>query len=123
RSSTRSTDPTPMWCCARATRRSSRPPRARSRTCWCGCVARRRAALEREPDMKPSRRHLLQGALAAGGLGLVDPDLSVAQGATPTPECRDGDEPTVRQDDGPYFKPNSPQRAGLVEAGTRQRTV
>ena len=70
-----------------------------------------------------NRRKLLQGALAAGGLGAVYPDLSAAQGAAPTPECRDGDEPTVRQGDGPYFRPNSPERFNLVEVGTRERTV
>jgi protocatechuate 3,4-dioxygenase beta subunit len=70
-----------------------------------------------------NRRKLLQGALAAGGLGAVYPDLSAAQGAAPTPECRDGDEPTVRQGDGPYFRLNSPERFNLVEAGTRERTV
>jgi protocatechuate 3,4-dioxygenase beta subunit len=70
-----------------------------------------------------NRRTLLQGALAAGGLGAVYPDMTVAQDAMPTPQCRDGDEPTVRQGDGPYFKPNSPERFDLVEAGTRERTV
>jgi protocatechuate 3,4-dioxygenase beta subunit len=69
------------------------------------------------------RRRLLQGTLAAGGLGLACPTLATAQSALPTPECRDGDEPTVRQGDGPYFKPNSPERFDLVERGTRERTV
>jgi len=73
--------------------------------------------------MNPSRRLMLRGAFAAGGLALARPDLSLAQGAAPTPECRDGDEPTLRQGDGPFFKPSSPQRADLVEAGTRARIV
>jgi protocatechuate 3,4-dioxygenase beta subunit len=47
----------------------------------------------------------------------------LAQGVAPTPECHDGDAPTVRQGDGPFFKPSSPQRFDLVEAGTRERSV
>ena len=40
-----------------------------------------------------------------------------------TPQCRDGDEPTVRQTAGPYFKPSSPQRADLVEPNSKGRLV
>ena len=39
----------------------------------------------------------------------------------PTPACHDGDEPTVRQTEGPFFKPRSPQRADLRERGSRRR--
>ena len=35
----------------------------------------------------------------------------------PTPACDDGDEPTLAQTEGPYFTPNSPERASLLEAG------
>ena len=35
----------------------------------------------------------------------------------PTPACDDGDDPTPSQTEGPYFTPNSPQRASLLEAG------
>ena len=69
------------------------------------------------------RRQILRHALAVAGAGLACPDLALAQGAPPTPQCHDGDEPTVRQGEGPYFKPSSPQRADLVEAGTRARIV
>jgi protocatechuate 3,4-dioxygenase beta subunit len=72
----------------------------------------------------PSRRQLLRGALAAGSFGLAAyPDTTWAQDVTPTPECRDGDEPTVRQMDGPFYKPQSPERADLAEAGTTARLV
>ncbi|GAA2892717.1 dioxygenase family protein [Nonomuraea rubra] len=37
---------------------------------------------------------------------------------TPTPYCDDGDDPTIPQTEGPYFKPNSPQRTVLPGAGT-----
>jgi protocatechuate 3,4-dioxygenase beta subunit len=73
--------------------------------------------------MKSSRRRMLQGALALSGLGLAYPDFTFAQSVAPTPECRDGDEPTIRQGDGPFFKPNSPQRLDLVEANTKGRLV
>ncbi len=35
----------------------------------------------------------------------------------PTPACGDDDEPTIAQTEGPYFTPNSPERASLLEAG------
>lgn len=38
----------------------------------------------------------------------------------PTPACGDDDdEPTIEQTEGPYFTPNSPERASLLEAGTQ----
>ena len=71
----------------------------------------------------PTRRRLLAaGAFAATGLRLGFDEAS-AQGLPPTPQCHDGDEPTVRQTEGPFFKPSSPQRADLVEAGSKGRLV
>jgi hypothetical protein len=73
---------------------------------------------------RPSRRQMLCDALAAGGAGLAAyPNAVFAQELAPTPECRDGDEPTVRQMDGPFYKPQSPERADLVEPGARARLV
>src|SRR5712691_9552658 len=67
-----------------------------------------------------TRRRLL-GATAAA---LVLPDAAYAQAELPaTPACHDGDEPTVRQTDGPYFKPSSPQRADLIEPGMAGRPL
>jgi len=40
-----------------------------------------------------------------------------AQTLRPTPSCPDGAEPTARQTEGPYFKPDSPERSSLVEPG------
>ena len=48
---------------------------------------------------------------------------ALAQPLAPTPQCHDGDEPTVRQTEGPYFKPSSPLRADLVEPGSAARRV
>jgi protocatechuate 3,4-dioxygenase beta subunit len=73
----------------------------------------------------PSRRRILRNMLAAGGAGLASAysNVAIAQRVAPTPACHDGDEPTMRQTDGPYFKPSSPERANLVESGTRGRLV
>jgi protocatechuate 3,4-dioxygenase beta subunit len=73
---------------------------------------------------RPSRRQMLRDTLAAGGAGLAAyPNAVFAQELAPTPECRDGDEPTVRQMDGPFYKPQSPERADLIEPGARARLV
>ena len=81
-----------------------------------------------------NRRHLLQAMLAfpaagiAGftgfsglGRGTDARGLTAFEqsGALPlTPACDDGDDdPTPAQTEGPYFKPNSPERRTLVEPG------
>ena len=74
---------------------------------------------EREPTTR--RAFLLTTGLTAAGLGL--PRELFAQELAPTPACRDGDEPTVRQTEGPFFKPSSPQRADLRERGATGRVV
>jgi protocatechuate 3,4-dioxygenase beta subunit len=52
---------------------------------------------------------------AAGG---ARPANTPAPALTPTPACGDDDDdPTPAQTEGPYFKPNSPQRVSLVENG------
>src|SRR5436309_12953870 len=63
----------------------------------------------------PTRRSVLTtGALAS----LLPLDAALGQAPlTPTPECHDGDEATLRQTEGPFFKPSSPERAELLEAG------
>jgi protocatechuate 3,4-dioxygenase beta subunit len=65
----------------------------------------------------PTRRAVLgAGVFAAGSLLRID--SSVAQAPLPpTPACHDGDEATLRQTEGPFFKPSSPERAELLEAG------
>ena len=65
----------------------------------------------------PTRRSLLTtGALAAGGFLSLDAALAQAP-LSPTPECHDGDSATLRQTEGPFFKPSSPERADLIEPG------
>ena len=63
------------------------------------------------------RRFLLNTSMLAGGWQLTDAGLT--QDRTPTPSCHDGDEPTVRQTEGPFFKPKSPERSNLRESGTK----
>ena len=66
---------------------------------------------------RPTRRNLLgAGAFAAGSLFGIGGSL--AQGPlAPTPACHDGDEVTLAQTEGPFFKPSSPERIELLEAG------
>jgi protocatechuate 3,4-dioxygenase beta subunit len=65
----------------------------------------------------PTRRAILgAGAFAAGSLLTIDAGL--AQAPLPaTPACHDGDEATLRQTEGPFFKPSSPERTELLEEG------
>ena len=65
----------------------------------------------------PTRRAVLgAGAVAASSLFGIGP--AAAEGPLPpTPACHDGDEPTLAQTEGPYFKPSSPERVELFEEG------
>src|SRR4051812_17849525 len=65
---------------------------------------------------------LSTGALAAGWR-LAGADTALARERAPTPVCHDGDEPTVRQTEGPFFKPSSPERADLREPGVRGQQI
>jgi protocatechuate 3,4-dioxygenase beta subunit len=68
----------------------------------------------------PTRRSfLLTTALA--GFGLAAGEASGQGGLTPTPACGEG--PTVRQTEGPFFKPSSPERSDLREPGLAGRAV
>ena len=68
----------------------------------------------------PTRRSfLLTTALA--GFGLAAGEASAQGGLTPTPACGEG--PTVRQTEGPFFKPSSPERSDLREPGLAGRAV
>jgi protocatechuate 3,4-dioxygenase beta subunit len=69
-----------------------------------------------------SRRTVLKGALAMGALSPVGiwPKSTRAADAPLTPACRDEhqEQATPPSVSGPYFKPNSPERADLIEAGS-----
>ncbi|WP_414940002.1 carbohydrate-binding protein [Amycolatopsis sp. cmx-11-51] len=81
-----------------------------------------------DEEKKLSRKTVLKAALAAGVVAPIaligGPALArttVASGQVPelTPSCDDGDDPTPAQTEGPYFKPNSPQRTSLVTPNTQ----
>ena len=65
-----------------------------------------------------SRRALL-GTGTAGLLGALAWRRPLAQQSPlpPTPQCRDDDDLTPAQTEGPYFTPNSPERTNLLEDG------
>ncbi|MEU2224886.1 carbohydrate-binding protein [Streptomyces sp. NPDC018347] len=78
------------------------------------------------PPRLVRRKTVLRAALAAtaaiplalsGGPALAR--TLTGSGTEPrlTPSCDDGDDPTPEQIEGPYFKPNSPQRTSLLEPG------
>ncbi|WP_018347735.1 carbohydrate-binding protein [Longispora albida] len=76
--------------------------------------------------MSITRKNLLKAAAAAipapflvGAAAMTGPAMA-GQELEPTPFCDDGDDPTPPQMEGPYFKPNSPQRTTMLDgAGTR----
>jgi protocatechuate 3,4-dioxygenase beta subunit len=67
---------------------------------------------------KPTRRRfLLNTGILAAGSELSGADAVLSQELTPTPSCHDGNEPTARETEGPFFKPRSPERGDLRELG------
>jgi len=71
---------------------------------------------------KPTRRRfLLHTGLLATGWELFRADTGMAHELAPTPSCHDDDEPTLRQSEGPFFKPKSPERGDLREPGAKGR--
>jgi len=67
--------------------------------------------------MASTRRSVLAALMASPVLAMADNDLSAAAptfGLDLTPDCRDGDEHTVAQTEGPYFKPNAPLKRDLA---------
>jgi protocatechuate 3,4-dioxygenase beta subunit len=72
-------------------------------------------------DLPLSRRRVIATTACAGLL--LPARLAPAQDLTPTPDCHDGDAPTPREIEGPYFKTNSPLRSNLREPGMAGRPV
>ena len=76
----------------------------------------------------PTRRAVLRagslgaGVFAAGSMLAIDRGVAEAPLA-PTPACHDGDEATLAQTEGPFFKPSSPERIELLEAGMAGQTI
>jgi protocatechuate 3,4-dioxygenase beta subunit len=82
-------------------------------------VALQRAVVMNESSKPTRRRFLLNAGALAAGCELSCADTVLAQDLAPTPACHDGDEPTIRQTEGPFFKPKSPERENLREPGTK----
>jgi protocatechuate 3,4-dioxygenase beta subunit len=78
-------------------------------------------------NQDPTRRSLLaRAAVIACGVGFSGADLDAARAQAdlvPTPACHDGEEPTLRETEGPYFRPHSPERSDLREAGISGRPI
>ncbi|MEU3604941.1 carbohydrate-binding protein [Streptomyces sp. NPDC035033] len=79
-----------------------------------------------------TRKTVLRAALAAGmaapavlmGVPALARTLSGSEAALDlTPECDDGDDLTVPQMEGPYFKPNSPLRSAMKDGPGTPLTV
>jgi protocatechuate 3,4-dioxygenase beta subunit len=67
---------------------------------------------------QPTRRRLLLNiGLLASGWELSHPTAGLTEQLAPTPSCHDGHEPTIRETEGPFFKPRSPERGDLRELG------
>jgi protocatechuate 3,4-dioxygenase beta subunit len=63
---------------------------------------------------------LLLPACSGGGDSASATEAATREGTTalePTPACDDGDEPTLEQTEGPFFTPDSPERASFLEPG------
>jgi protocatechuate 3,4-dioxygenase beta subunit len=72
-------------------------------------------------DLTPTRRlFLATTASAAASFSLKDAFAQTPPLAA-TPECSDA--PTIRQTEGPFYKPRSPERLDLREPGTKGKTV
>jgi protocatechuate 3,4-dioxygenase beta subunit len=71
----------------------------------------------------PTRRTILAaGTLAATSMLRLDPSFAQVP-LVATPECHDGEPATSRQTEGPFFKPASPERSELFEAGMAGRRM
>ena len=88
----------------------------------------RQQAQDRNEHAWPRRRLLQAGYAGVLGLTFGSPFASAmyhtdppaetdAAAMAPTPECSDGDEPTPRQGAGPFYTPDTPHRASLLEPG------
>ena len=75
------------------------------------------------PGRWPRRRVLQAGGWALVGMAAASRWGGAAQAQdvlSPTPQCDDGKgDATPRQTEGPFYTPNTPKRASLLESGTK----
>jgi len=70
-----------------------------------------------------SRREILLSGATIAGASFFSEEL-IAQGALPvTPACGVDPAPTLRQTEGPFFTPNSPERQSLIESDVSGPTL
>jgi protocatechuate 3,4-dioxygenase beta subunit len=72
--------------------------------------------------MVSTRRSVLAALLASPALAMTEINFAAAQptlGLDLTPDCHDGDERTVAQTEGPYFKPSAPLKRNLAADAPR----
>jgi protocatechuate 3,4-dioxygenase beta subunit len=70
-----------------------------------------------ERSMISTRRSVLAAMLTSPALALTEINLTAAEttlGLDLTPDCHDGEDHTVAQTEGPYFKPSAPLRRDLA---------
>jgi protocatechuate 3,4-dioxygenase beta subunit len=77
--------------------------------------------MTRSPSQPTRRRLLFNIGLLASGWELSHSGAALTQELAPTPSCHDGDEPTIHETEGPFFKPKSPERSDLREPGASGR--
>jgi hypothetical protein len=82
-------------------------------------IDQRLAMLMNKLSTSTRRRFLLNTGILAVGWDLSHTDAALTQELAPTRFCHDGDEPTVSETEGPFFKPRSPECSDLREPGAR----
>ena len=74
-----------------------------------------------------SRRDLLCSGAFAGLMSATDAAMNGPAWAqadlAATPECKDNDPPTLPEIEGPFYRPRTPERFDLSEAGAKGRPV
>jgi protocatechuate 3,4-dioxygenase beta subunit len=76
----------------------------------------------RRTNVPGQARRLFIGVLASAPVLLLGRGEAAAS-IEATPECRDADDPTPRQTEGPFFKSESPERQRLREPGMAGRPL
>jgi protocatechuate 3,4-dioxygenase beta subunit len=80
--------------------------------------------MKKDSDAPLSRRTvIIASAAAATGITIGARETFAQAQLTPTPACGAESGPTIRQTEGPFFTPNSPQRQSLLEAGVTGRML
>ena len=78
------------------------------------------AMIMNRPPTPTRRRFLLNTGILAAGWELSCADAALTQELAPTPLCHDGDEPTIRETEGPFL---SQDRRSAATCASRAREV